>query len=87
MTPSGSQRGGAVKLAPNQKRMRKCVAQMQEYVRTYSDQLHYDMYREEVFVDDMLYGIGLALQELRPTDYSGAGGYERLKEYLRGHLK
>lgn len=76
----------ARKVTPEQKRMRAAVARFQKYVATYTNERYYDTYSEKTFVEDMLYGIGLALQELRPTDYSGADGYERFKEYLRGLL-
>jgi hypothetical protein len=69
------------------KRMREMVAKFQDYVRTYSGQSHYEDYSDKTFVDDMLYGIGLSMQVGTPTDYTGAGGYERFKQALREHLK
>lgn len=69
------------------KRMREMVAKFQEYVRTYSDQSHFEEYSDKTFLDDMLYGIGLSMQVGTPTDYTGAGGYERFKQKLREHLK
>lgn len=74
-------------LSKEQKRMRKIVAKMQEYVATYSQQTSYDMYSDKTFLDDMLYGIGLALQIGSAKDNTGAGGYERFKQELREHLK
>lgn len=68
---------------PRHKRMREMVAKFQDYVRTYSDQAFYETYRDETFLHDMLYGIGLSLQIGTPTDYTGAGGYERFKQKLR----
>jgi hypothetical protein len=68
-------------------RMREMVAKLQEYVRTYSDQAHYEDYSDKTFLDDMLYGIGLSMQVGTPTDFTGAGGYERFKQKLREHLK
>jgi hypothetical protein len=75
------------KPTPEQKRMRACVAKFQKYVATYDTQAQYDTYLEKTYLDDMLYGIGLSLMELKPTDYTAAGGYERFKQYLREHLK
>ena len=69
------------------KRMKAVVARFQKYVATYSDQLHYEDYSDTIFLDDMLYGIGLALSEGTATDNSGAGGYERFKRELRAYLQ
>ncbi len=55
-------------LSRKQKRMRAIVLRFQEYVRTYSDQAHYDQYRDDTFLDDMIYGIGSTLK----TRYSTA---------------
>jgi hypothetical protein len=68
------------------KRMTKAVELFQHYVATYSKQAYFKDYSDRIFLDDMLYGIGLALQTDTPTDYSGPGGYERFKEHLRRHL-
>jgi hypothetical protein len=67
-----------------QKAMRERVAAFQKYVGTYHEQAHYEDYLDKTYVDDMLYGIGLSMSGL--TDYSGPGGYERFKQYLREHL-
>lgn len=64
--------------------MRERVENIQGYVATYSDQPGYDEYSDKTYIDDMLYGIGLSMI---PADYSGPGGYERFKQYLREHLK
>jgi hypothetical protein len=66
------------------KAMRVRVSQFQKYVATYHEQAHYEDYLDKTYVDDMLYGIGLSMSGL--TDYSGPGGYERFKQYLREHL-
>lgn len=67
-------------------RMREMVAKFQDYTRTYSGQSHYEDYSDKTFLDDMLYGIGLSMQVGTPTDYTGAGGYERFKQKLLEHL-
>lgn len=68
------------------KRMKLVVQYFQGYVRTYSEQDEYQSYSDKTFLDDMLYGVGTALQIGTATDYSGPGGYERFKEKLRQHL-
>lgn len=67
------------------KAMRWRVKYLQDYVNTYSDQAHYEDYSDKTYVDDMLYGLGLSM--VGPADYTGPGGYERFKQYLREHLK
>lgn len=67
------------------KLMRERVAKLQEYVATYTDQSHYDEYSDKTYVDDILYGLGISM--IAPADYTGPGGYERFKQYLREHLK
>jgi hypothetical protein len=66
------------------KRMRLIVGRLQEYVRTYSDQAHYEDYSDTIFIDDMLYGIGIALE---PLGHEGASGFDRFKEVLRKRLE
>jgi len=73
--------------AKRRERMREMVAKFQDYVRSYSGQSCYEDYSDTIFLDDMLYGIGLSLQVGTPTDFTGAGGYERFKQKLREHLK
>lgn len=70
-------------LTRKQKRMRAIVGRFQEYVRTYSDQAHYDQYRDQTFLDDMLYGIGIAME---PKKWSQGQGYDAFKEMLRKRL-
>ncbi len=65
------------------KRMKLIVGRLQEYVRTYSDQAHYEDYSDTIFIDDMLYGIGIALE---PLAHQGAYGFQKFKDLLRERL-
>lgn len=76
-----------VVLTKEQQRMRAVVAKFQSYVATYTDQQYYDTYADETFLNDMLYGIGIAMQIGTAADYTYAGGFERFKHKLREHLK
>jgi hypothetical protein len=67
-----------------EKRMEDIVRRFQKYVATYTDQEEYTSYFDETFVDDMLYGIGLALH---PIKYKWASGYDRWKAELRRYLR
>lgn len=69
--------------AKRRKRMRAIVADFQQYVASYDRQLHYDEYSDETFISDMLYGIGIALDNKR---HSFAGGFREWKLALRERL-
>ena len=75
------------KLTKQQKRMRAIVARFQAYVSTYTDQEGYDKYQDKTFLDDMIYGLGIAIGSETASDYTGPGGYERFKQTLREFLK
>ncbi len=64
-------------------RMRKIVDDFQQYVATYSDQHEYVAYSDLTFINDMLYGIGLALDKDR---YYSASGFDRWRKRLRDIL-
>ncbi|MGM1289590.1 hypothetical protein, partial [Escherichia coli] len=54
------------KLSPRQrKRMAAIVVEFQKYVATYSDQQCYQDYSDRTFIEDMLYGIGVAIDRER----------------------
>lgn len=71
-------------LNARQKRMRKAIAYMKGYMAEYHKQAACLDYSDATFIDDVLYGLGLALHG---TSCSYASGYEAWKEKLREHLK
>ena len=69
------------KLTAKQRRMKKAVESLQEYMNTYSNQTGYLDYSDETFINDVLYGIGIALE---PEDHQFAQGFRKfLKEKLK----
>lgn len=70
-------------MTPEQKRVEKAVAYLQDYMTTYSNQKHYLDYSDSIIIDDVLYGLGVALDA---DEYSFASGYDRFKDRLRSHL-
>lgn len=66
------------------KRMKSMVASLQEYMRTYSQQSGYENYSDAIFIDDILYGLGLSLD---CDKYKCAGGFEAFKAFLREYLE
>lgn len=67
-----------------QKRMRLMVDYMVGYMGTYDLQSGYENYRDETFIDDILYGLGVALN---PEQHQFADGFRRWKDTLAEYLK
>lgn len=63
--------------------IKEAVAFLQEYMNTYDQQTRYEVYRTETLIDDVLYGLGVALDE----KYKYAQGYDEFKRVLRAHLE
>jgi hypothetical protein len=71
-------------LTKRQKRMQKAIEYMSRYMAEYHKQQCCLDYSDETFIDDVLYGLGVALHGT-PCTY--AQGYETWKRKLRAHLK
>lgn len=69
--------------AKSRKRMTAIVASLQSYVASYTKQEGYVDYTDRTLIDDVLYGLGRAIDE---KAHSGADGYERFREQLEQHL-
>jgi hypothetical protein len=69
--------------AKARKRMAGIVASLQAYVGSYDKQSGYTDYTDKTLIDDMLYGLGLAMD---PKAHNGADGYEAFREVLQRHL-
>lgn len=63
--------------------MRYAVAFLQQYMATYDGQSGYDTYSDRVLIDDVLYGLGVALEA---DQYQFATGFDKFKQRLREHL-
>lgn len=72
-----------VKLRPEQKRMQNVVRTLRKYMNTYPKQSGYMDYTDYTFIEDMLYGMGVALD---PEKYAFAIGFDAFKARLREHL-
>lgn len=62
----------------------KATEKLQNYMNAYDKQMGYEDYSEETFIDDVLYGLGTALDFKK---YSFAPGYKKFKKRLLEHLK
>lgn len=63
--------------------IKRAVKRMQDYWNTYDQQEGFESYRTETFLDDALFGIGLAIND---ESFGYAQGYDKFKEVLREHL-
>ena len=66
-------------MTKKQKRMKEIVKKFQHYVSTYDIQRGYIDYSDTTFIDDMLYGIGIAISD----DYKLAPGFQKFKDMLK----
>jgi len=64
-------------------RMKTAVAYLQNYMSTYSGQVGYEDYADETLIDDVLYGLGMALD---PENNQYGNGFMRFKGILMEHL-
>jgi len=65
-------------MTKKQKRVKKIIDSLKEYINTYDTQPDYLNYSEEIIINDMLYGIGIALN----NKYKYYNGYEKFKKFL-----
>lgn len=72
------------RLTVKQKRMRRAVEDLADFMATYDTQRGYVDYSDSILIDDVLYGLGVALE---PDKYKWATGYALFKDVLRAHLK
>jgi len=66
-----------------QKRMKKAIEYLQKFMNTYDQQYGYLDYRDETLIDDVLYGLGVALDG---SEYRMANGFRKFQKRLRKHL-
>lgn len=62
----------------------EAAQKLTDYWATYNNQSGVDDYTLSIFIDDALYGLGIALN---PELFNYGNGYEKFKEVLRKHLE
>jgi hypothetical protein len=74
------------KTAPDypRKRMALMVKYLTRFMETYDKQYNYEGYTDRTFIDDVLYGLGVALN---PEKHQFADGFDTWKETLAQFLK
>lgn len=72
--------GGMTK---RQKRVKSAIEYLKKYINTYENQKGYLDYADGTIIDDILYGLGVALDEEK---YKFGNGYDRFKLRLLDHI-
>lgn len=67
----------------NQQRVRKAIVYLKDYMNTYDRQVGYLDYSDDTIINDVLYGLGVALGGKK---YEYADGFARWKAVLREKL-
>lgn len=70
--------------AKAKKRMKCAVVYLQDFMRTYDQQHGYETYSDSILIQDVLYGLGVALY---PDKYSHADGFTEFKCFLKVFLE
>lgn len=72
-------------MTKDERRQRRRVAweYIHQYIETYPTQDGWEDYTDEIYIDDLLYGLGVSIDE---DKYSYAEGFRKFKDRLRAHL-
>lgn len=62
----------------------KATKKLDHFVSTYKDQPGYQKYSDKTYLNDMLYGIGLSIDEKK---YFAAVGYDKFLKVLKSHIE
>ena len=65
-------------MTKKQKRVFEIIKALKHYINTYENQIGYLDYSDEIIIKDMLYGIGIAIDE----KYKWGKGFDNFKNYL-----
>lgn len=63
--------------------IKKATEKLNHFVGTYSKQPNYTQYSNQTFLNDMLYGIGISIDE---DKYFAAQGYTEFLKLLQSHI-
>ena len=72
-----------MKLSAEQQKMKERIDYLKNYINTYDKQIGYLDYSDKTFIDDVLYGLGVAVDD----KFKLANGFNDFKEFLRNYLK
>lgn len=72
-----------VELNPKQQRVKDIITDLKDYMNTYPNQMAYFDYADETIIDDVIYGLGIALDK---DGHSMRDGFEKFKKKLVEHI-
>ena len=72
------------RLTKKQLRVKKAIARLTDYMVTYDKQICYLDYDDETIIADVVYGLGIALDD---KQYSMSDGFKRFKAVLKKYLE
>lgn len=58
---------------------KEATEKLREFMNTYPNQIGYEKYSEEMFILDVLYGLGIAVNTEK---YELSNGFKKFKEHL-----
>lgn len=70
-------------MTKEQERVKKAIEYLIHYMDTYPLQYGYQDYSDEIIIDDVLYGLGVALNG---EEFQYAQGFQKFKQYLLAHI-
>jgi len=70
-------------MTEQQKKVKKAIEYLQNYMQTYDKQGGYLDYTDETIINDVLYGLGVAIGG---KEYEFAQGFKKFKKRLITHL-
>lgn len=74
---------GEIAMTARQKKVDAAIKYLVNYMTTYDKQMGYLDYTDETIIEDVLYGLGVALDGEK---YKWANGFAKFKERLANHL-
>ena len=70
-------------MTARQKHVKQAIEYLARYMKTYDKQTGYLDYTDETIIDDVLYGLGVAIGG---REYQMADGFAKFKERLAKHI-
>ena len=67
-----------------EKQVKEGIEFLKDYIDTYDKQYGYERYTDTTIINDILYGLGVAIGG---DKYRFANGFAKFKKVLREHLK
>lgn len=70
-------------LTAKQRRVKGIIAKLKDYIDTYPNQIDWTNYEDETIINDIVYGLGIALDK---EEHKYFDGFQKFKKKLIQHL-